>query len=405
MELKVGYRQTEVGVIPEDWLVSPLEDFTSYISYGFTNPMPTSHSGVCMVTAKDINLGHINFETARYTTTEAYKTLLTDKSRPKKNDLLLTKDGTLGRLALVGKETICINQSVAILRPNNKVVPRFLKVLLEAPIYQERMLQDAGGSTIKHIYITIVNRMPVAIPPTIAEQQAIAEALSDTDALIESLDQLIAKKRQIKQGAIQELLTGKRRLPGFSGGWDVKTLDQIGEVSGAGVDKKIRSGEVPVRLVNYMDTYRNDFISSNNLNHWVTAPLHQARRCLVQKGDIFFTPSSETRDDIANSAVSLEDIPDAAYSYHLVRLRLNEAWDLRFRAYAFKTRDFLSQAETLCDGSGTRYVISLSKFRSIAVKVPQPKEQTAIAEVLFAMDEELVALESRLAKARSIKSR
>jgi type I restriction enzyme S subunit len=215
VEVKPGYKQTDMGVVPEDWEVSPLEMFTSFISYGFTNPMPASESGVYMVTARDINNGRVLFDTARRTTEEAYRMLLTDKSRPKKGDILLTKDGTLGRLALVDERKLCINQSVAVLRPNSKAVPEFLKVLLEAPVYQNRMLEDAGGSTIKHIYITIVNLMPLAVPPTKAEQAAIAEALSDADALIEYLEQLIVKKRHLKQGAMQELLTGRKHLHGF----------------------------------------------------------------------------------------------------------------------------------------------------------------------------------------------
>ena len=127
------------------------------------------------------------------------------------------------------------------------------------------------------------------------------------------------------------------------------------------------------------------------------------RRCAVQKGDVFFTPSSETRDDIGISAVAMEDIPDAAYSYHVVRLRLFQNWDLRFRAYAFKTKAFFDQAETLCDGSGTRYVISLDKFRSIMVSVPSIEEQTAIATVLSDMDAEIEIIEAKLAKSRQIK--
>jgi len=265
------------------------------------------------------------------------------------------------------------------------------------------MLEDAGGSTIKHIYITIVNRMPVAVPPTKTEQEAIAEALSDADAFIGSLEQVLTKKRRLNQGAMQELLTGKRRLPGFSAEWEVKRLGDVGEIAGAGVDKKIRPDEVPVRLVNYMDAYRKDFIYATDLDHWVTAPLHQAGRCAVQKGDVFFTPSSETRDDIANSAVAMEDISDAAYSYHVVRLRLREPWDLQFRAYAFKAREFFNQAETLCEGSGTRYVVSLGKFRSISVKIPPPAEQTAIAAILSDMDAEIAALEAKLAKAHHLK--
>jgi type I restriction enzyme S subunit len=123
----------------------------------------------------------------------------------------------------------------------------------------------------------------------------------------------------------------------------------------------------------------------------------------VKKGDVFFTPTSETRNDIGLSAVAMEDIPDAAYSYHVARLRLHEPWDLRFRAYAFKTKEFLDKAETLCDGNGTRYVISQAKFRSMLVRIPPVLEQAAIAAVLSDMDAELTALESRRDKTRDLK--
>lgn len=211
-----GYKQTEVGVIPEDWLVEPLENFTSFISYGFTNPMPTTASGPYMITARDISNGKIQYDSARTTDWSAFHKLLTAKSKPQLDDVLLTKDGTLGRVALVENESICINQSVAILRPNKRIFPIFFKCLLDAPFYQAKMLEDAGGSTIKHIYITIVKKMVLGLPADLTEQAAIATALSDTDALIAGLEQLIAKKQAIKTATMQQLLTGRTRLPQFA---------------------------------------------------------------------------------------------------------------------------------------------------------------------------------------------
>ena len=269
--------------------------------------------------------------------------------------------------------------------------------------FYNRIMQMTAKSSVDSVRREMIARMLVPLPPSEVEQRAIATALSDVDALIAALDRLIAKKRDLKQAAMQQLLTGQTRLPGFSGEWEVKRLGDIGDISSAGVDKKIRPDEVPVRLVNYLDVYRKDFIFSNDLNHWVTAPPHQAKRCVVQKGDVFFTPSSETRDDIGISAVAMEDIPDATYSYHVVRLRLREVWDLRFRTYAFKTRVFLDQAEMLCDGSGQRYVISQGKFKSMTVNVPPIIEQTAIAAVLSDMDAEIAALEARRDKTRALK--
>jgi type I restriction enzyme S subunit len=244
---------------------------------------------------------------------------------------------------------------------------------------------------------------PILVPPFV-EQEAIANALSDADTLIESLEQFLAKKRQLKQGAMHELLTGKKRLPGFSGEWDVKELGQLGHISGAGVDKKIRPGEPPVRLVNYMDVYHRSFIYSWDLDHVVSASSDQAARCAVRKGDVFFTPSSEMPFDIAASAVAMEDIPDACYSYHVVRLRIVEDWDLRFRAYVFKTKGFLDQAARTCEGSGVRYVITQGRFRQLMIRYPYDKaEQCAIAAVLSDMDAEIAALETKFTKARQLK--
>jgi type I restriction enzyme S subunit len=319
-------------------------------------------------------------------------------------DVLIVQRGTIGKLVLVDRPIgdATINPSMVIIR-THKVSPRFVAYYLLSHSGQRQILADTSTTGVPMISQRQIESFLVPLPPTKAEQEAIAEALGDADALIESLERLVAKKRQLKQGAMRELLTGKKRLPGFSGKWEVKRLGTIGDISSAGVDKKSRPGETPIRLVNYLDVYRKDFLYSDDPCQWVTAPPLQARRCSVKKGDVFFTPSSETRDDIGISAVAMEDIPDAAYSYHVVRLRLTEQWDLRFRNYAFKTRAFLDQAETLCDGSGTRYVISQDKFKGMTVNVPCIREQTAIATILFDMDAEIAGLETKLAKTRQLK--
>lgn len=290
------------------------------------------------------------------------------------------------------------------LKPAPDVAGGFLlAVILGEPFSRYAESVSVRSSGMPKINRVEMGDFSAAFPPTKAEQDAIAEALSDSAAYVESLEQLLIKKRSLKQGVMQALLTGKTRLPGFSGDWATKRLGDIADVAGAGVDKKSRSGEEQVRLVNYMDVYRRNFIRSNEIKHWVTAPANQARRCAVRRGDIFFTPSSETRNDIGISAVAMEDIPDAAYSYHVVRLRIHEEWDLLFKAYAFKTRAFLEQAEVLCDGNGTRYVISLPKFRGMTITIPTVAEQCAIGAVLFAMDDEIHQIQLIRDKATAVK--
>ena len=177
-------RAAEIGDVPQQWVVAPLSLFISRVTYGFTNPMPTTDEGPFLVTAKDVHDGRIDYSTARRTSWDAYRNAVTDKSRPRVGDILLTKDGSIGRVAVCDRPGVCINQSVALIQPNERTDSRFLKYLLEAPHYQDRMEGDSDGTTIKHIYITRVDKMQVAVPP-LEEQRAIAHILGTLDDKIE----------------------------------------------------------------------------------------------------------------------------------------------------------------------------------------------------------------------------
>lgn len=396
MEVKPGYKQTEVGPVPIEWTTSPLREFLSFISYGFTNPMPTSESGIYMVTARDISKGRIQFDTARCTTEQAYRLLLSDKSRPRTGDILLTKDGTLGRLAITDDRVICINQSVAILRPNLRADSGFLKTLLESPVYQRRMIEDAGGSTIKHIYITIVDKMPIAVPPTKAEQEAIAGALSDADALIESLEQLIAKKRQIKQGAMQELLTGKRRLPGFSGAWEAKCLGDVTETDPENLGSNT-SPEFHFRYISLEDV-DSGTLSDHSEQVFRTAPSRARRR--VRQNDVLV---STVRPNLLSHLLFSEGGTDWVCStgFCVVRAK-QEVTHSGFVYFLMFSGPVIRQIEALLTGSNYP-AINSRDVRALRIPIPPYPEQMAIAAVLSEMDAEITALTLRLAKARQVK--
>lgn len=404
--IPAGYKQTEVGVIPEDWIIKPLGELSDFVTSGSRGwAQFYSESGALFIRSQNVRDGRLSFEDVQYVSPPIGAE--GNRTKVKPNDLLITITGnSVGNVALVEQtfDEAYISQHVGLVRLNEPTRGAYICRYLASNAPGNPQIEGSqSGQSKPGLNLQNLKDFRIALPPNPNEQRAIAAALSDVDALLAKLDQLIAKKRDLKQAAMQQLLTGQTHLPGFGGEWAVKQLGDIGEISGSGVDKKSRPDESPVRLVNYMDVYRKDFIFSGDLDHWVTASTNQARRCAVQKGDVFFTPSSETRDDIANSAVAMEDIDDAAYSYHVVRLRLKEPWDLRFRTYAFKTRAFLAQAETLCDGGGTRYVISLGKFRRLTVNVPPLPEQTAIATILSDMDAELATLEARSDKTRALK--
>jgi type I restriction enzyme S subunit len=206
------YKKNDLGWVPKQWELNPLISYLKYISYGFTNPMPEAEEGPYIVTAANIFGGKIQYHTARRTSISAFDNLLTDKSKPKINDVLLTKDGTLGRLALVDRDNICINQSVAIMRCKENYDPEFIKVLLETPNYQKKMSDDAGGSTIKHIYITKIDKMRIATPKKIDEQYLIKQRILSMDKKIDLEENALSKLYYLKHGLMQDLLTGKKRV-------------------------------------------------------------------------------------------------------------------------------------------------------------------------------------------------
>ena len=413
--IPAGYKQTEVGVIPEDWSVEPLENFTSFISYGFTNPMPTAIDGPPMITARDINSGRILLESARRTTAAAYKALLSPKSTPKINDVLLTKDGTLGRLAIVEQDGICINQSVALLRPNDKVIPIFFKLLLESDFYQTKMLDDAGGSTIKHIYITIVNRMLIHVPTAKEEQTAIADALSDVDALIAALEKLINKKSAIKTAAMQQLLTGKKRLPPFDqtntgykqtelgeipGDWDILTLSNVVKSTQLGGNYGNSEKETNFPLIK-MGNLDRGTIKLDKLEFITRIPNELD---LLKYGDVLFN-TRNTLELVGKVAIWRNELPKAYFNSNLMRFDFNEelvASSFYLNA-TLNTKQFITSLSGIATGTTSVAAIYTKDLLNLKIVLPKKDEQIAIANALSDMDKDLEVLQQRLHKTQQIK--
>lgn len=202
-----------LGQIPAHWSLARIANIQKLITYGFTNPMPTEDEGPFMLTANDVDYGTIRYETARRTSQEAFDRFISEKSRPKRDDILLTKDGTLGRVAIHDGQPVCINQSVALVRLNQEVVvPEFVLFCLMSSAYQDMMLFDAGGTTIKHIYITRFAKMPFAFPD-LNEQAEILAYLKSRLCPIE--DTIVASRRSIgflseyRSALITNAVTGK----------------------------------------------------------------------------------------------------------------------------------------------------------------------------------------------------
>ena len=264
------------------------------------------------------------------------------------------------------------------------------------------------GSSQKVLSLNALRQIQLPVPP-LKERHRIIDIFKTWDHAIEKVEALIANARAQKQALMQQLLPQdttppRKRLPGFSGEWKRAALGEIGTISSAGVDKKIVEGETKVRLLNFLDAYKREFIYDAELDHVVTAPKAKVQGCSINKGDVFFTPSSETRDDIALAAVAAEDMPGVVYSYHVVRFRPTKKLDLNFSAFLFQTDDFKRQAYRLGDGSGQRYVISQSNFRKMQVSLPDVAEQAAIGSLLAEHSASIAEYETQLTALRQEKA-
>jgi type I restriction enzyme S subunit len=309
----------------------------------------------------------------------------------KKGDIVFGRKGGVERSALIRQQQDgwFLGSDGMSVRPLGDCHDEYLALQFQSPRIQGWLLQNAIGTTMSSLNQGILEKVLVALPPTRGEQEAIAEALGDAYALVESLEQLIAKKGHLKQGAMQELLTGKKRLPGFSGEWEVRRLGEICEIA---------MGRTPSRL---------------NPSFW-----GRGHKWLAI-ADLRTKIVSESKEEITERAASeMQIIPEGTLlmSFKLSIGRLcfagcdlftNEAIcsfnklkaSADFIYYLLGRTDFSLYGKQAVKG----HTLNKESLRLVEVRLPSREEQTAIAIILSDMDAEIAALEAKLAKARLLK--
>lgn len=274
----------------------------------------------------------------------------------------------------------------------------------------DRIRVEVNAGNTPYITRGTLTEMKLALPPTLAEQEAIAKALSDADALIESLEQLLAKKRHLKQGAMQELLTGKKRLPGFSEEWAVKRLGELFTFGGGYTASRdqlsteghcyLHYGDIHKSAKTFVDV-RGEFQDIPKLD----VPLRKvSASALLEDGDVVFVDASEDDEGTSKHVVVVneENIPYISGLHTIVAKGKSDELARDYRRYCFQTSAVREQF--LFYAVGTKVSgISKTNIAKINLPVPPVPEQEAIADILVGMDTEIAELESQLAKTRSLK--
>ena len=315
--------------------------------------------------------------------------------------IFMSINGTIGNMAYFNNEMVVIGKSIAYFNSSKRISKNYLFFYLQNNQLLEYFCEALTGSTIKNLGLNVIRKAKILLPP-LPEQLRIAEVLSDTDLYITTLEQLIAKKEAVKQGTMQELLTGKRRLPGFKGEWVEKRLGEIGYTySGLSGKQKHDFGVGNAQYITFLNVLSNTVIDTSILER-VTISTSEKQN-VVQCGDIFFNTSSETPEEVGMCAVLTIPLSNTYLNSFCFGFRLiSDEINALFLSYYFNSGEGRKIMLLLAQGA-TRYNLTKTYLMKAVLTLPLKNEQTAIAEILSDMDAELSALKKKLEKIRLIK--
>jgi type I restriction enzyme S subunit len=400
MGVKPGFHQTDAGVIPKDWDAKPIGNDIDLLA-GF--PFPSqgyTKSGIRLLRGSNVKRGETDWTDDN---TQYWPELSNDITRfqLKVSDLVIAMDGSLVGRSFAQLQAndlpALLLQRVARIRSTKKIDAGYLTAFIGSDRWIKYADSVKTVTAIPHISPTDIRNFVIPIPPTLEEQHVIATALSDADAHISSLEQVIAKKRNLKQAAMQELLTGKRRLPGFSGEWDLNHLGEVLiRVTNGAVYKPTNSFGLPITRI---ETISYGTISFDHVGY--AEPTPELQNYKLERGDILFSHINSL-DHIGKVAIFGGE-PELYHGMNLLLLRAGESITPEFLFYWLGSHQGRKKSKSLAKQAVSQASINTNELKGIELQLPPLSEQRAIATVLSDMDTELAALEQQRDKTKAIK--
>ena len=399
-----GYKQTELGLLPADWDIQSVGRHCSVKArigwQGLRSDEYLTSGEYGLITSTDIVDGMVDWRTCCFVSKARYSQ--DPNIIVQENDTLISKDGTIGKVGIVQNIPFpsTLNSGVFVVRPKlDNVYKKYLAFAFKSIYFQDFINRLTAGSTIVHLYQKDIVQFMFPVPP-IAEQRAIAEALSDVDGLIAALDKKIAKKRLLKQGAMQQLLTGKKRLPGFTDKWVEKKLGDVGSLHNGYAFKSETYSQVGKYKVITIANVQNGRLDTNDCNKVSTIPSDIQKHQILKEGDILISMTGNvgraclvtTIDCLLNQRVGLFAIRD------------NSQCDESFIYTIINSKEF--ETAMIDSGQGAAQSnIGKKDIEGYTFLLPNDiKEQQAIATILSDMDKEIADLEAQRDKYRLLKS-
>lgn len=394
-----GYKQTEVGVIPEDWEVTSLGScLTVKPSYGINAPaVPYSDKLPAYIRITDITEeGQFAPNPGVSVRADSFESYYLEEG-----DIVFARTGaSVGKSYLyrVSDGPLVYAGFLIRARPNrHQLLPAFLAAYATTGRYWQWVKLMSMRSGQPGINGNEYAKLPIPCPP-LGEQRAIATALSDVDALLEELDRLIAKKRDIKQAAMQQLLTGQTRLPGFKVKWEVKCLgDVLERLSNGAVYKPIYQGGVHITRIETIADGHID-IGRTGIAAWENSlSKHELRT-----DDILFSHINSV-DHIGKVAIVTDDHHPIYHGMNLLLMRTNNSCCSRYLFYWLASEATRKKMRNLAKQAVSQASINTSELRAVEASIPSRREQEAISCILSDLEAEIKTLEKRYAKTTAIK--
>ncbi len=399
------FKDTEVGRIPEDWEATRIDKLCCLKArigwQGLTTGEYLPQGDYVLVTGTDFNDGYIDWKNCCYVSKWRYDQDI--NIQIKEGDVLISKDGTIGKVAFLdsipGPGTL--NSGVFVVRPkqDNVINKAYLSWIFKSIWFKSFIDQLTAGSTINHLYQKDFVKFQLVYPNDISEQSRIATALSAIDNLISELGKLIEKKRAIKQGAMQQLLTGKKRLKGFNEPWVEKKLGEDALILRGGsprpIEDYITDSQDGLNWIKIGDVKPNDKYFRKTAEKIKKEGLNKTRQ--VKKGDFILSNS------MSFGRPYILDIDGCIHDGWLVIQDYQETYDMLFLYYILCSDAVMNQYASMAAGSSVQN-LNKEKVANVLLYAPSSlKEQSAIAKVLSSMDEEISFLEAKREKYNAIK--
>jgi type I restriction enzyme S subunit len=403
-----GYKRTEVGVIPREWNAGSLRScLKSAPSYGINAPaVPFDDTLPTYLRITDIGEDHRFQPSPRVSVKSADATSYFLAA----GDLVFARTGaSVGKSYLYDPKDgplVFAGFLIRVTPDPSRLQAEFLSYCVQGQRYWDWVANTSARSGQPGINGREYASLQLPLPP-LPEQRAIAETLSDVDGLLGALEALIAKKRAIKQAAMQQLLTGKTRLPGFSGEWEMKRLGDHVAFLRHGVNSRAElTPDGAVKYVHYGDIHTTvDVYLEPSSSPMPRLPAVRARTLdRLQDGDLVMVDASEDIEGVGKS-VEIKGLrgDEVVSGLHTIAARFDKAVLADgFKAYLQFCPAFRNHLRRLAAGTKV-YATSRAHLATVEMQLPQVPEQTAIASALADMDAEITALEARRDKTRAIK--